>query len=233
MNGQRLEVARVIVEEDLGANSVAGAPGKKVHGDADGLLGLPSDITRQHGHTETLGCPKGKDDPVADEQTGSGCAVCILNSHDDNGTCESWDQIYGHSQKVLLCLLDDIDRAHEREDDNGAKNHGQKLSLKNTESESLDDDVVKSTKSRSRKRGEYLDTHVAVGLGVEKCFLELVRAKLLVLKTSLVGAYALDHQLLVFFRPALCAHRAVGKPPNNEQSPQKGDATVGDENGLP
>lgn len=62
---QRLEVARRVAgEEDLGACGVAGAPREEVHGDADGLLGLPAHVSRQHGHAQTLRGPEGEDDPV-------------------------------------------------------------------------------------------------------------------------------------------------------------------------
>lgn len=109
MDSQGLEVARVVVEEDLGASSVASAPGEEVHGNAYRLLGLTSNISREHGHAETLGCPESKDDPVTDQQTGPSCTVFVLDSHNDNGTDESRDQVNGHGQQVLLGLLDDPD----------------------------------------------------------------------------------------------------------------------------
>lgn len=89
MDGERLQVAGIVVEEDLGAGGVTGAPGEEVQGDADGLLGLATDVSREHTHSETLSGPESEDNPVADEQASSCCVVLVLDSHDDNGTNES------------------------------------------------------------------------------------------------------------------------------------------------
>lgn len=86
MDRQSLAVAgRVAVEEDLRSRSVAAAPREEVHGDADGFLGLPADVARQHRHAETLRGPEGEDDPVADKQAGAGSGVCVFDRHDDYG----------------------------------------------------------------------------------------------------------------------------------------------------
>jgi len=83
------EVARAVpAEEDLGTcvtllvdirgsdtgcqewltNSVARRPDDKVEGDANALLRLAGDVTRQHGQGEGLSRPEGESDVVADEQ---------------------------------------------------------------------------------------------------------------------------------------------------------------------
>jgi hypothetical protein len=89
VDGERLEVARIIVEEDLGTNCVTRAPCDEVHCDADRLFSLPSHITREHTHSETLCSPEGEDDPVADKQTGSGRIIGVLYSHDHDSADES------------------------------------------------------------------------------------------------------------------------------------------------
>lgn len=78
-----------------------------------------------------------------------------------------------------------------------------------------------------------MDAHVAVGLRVEEGFFELVGAELFVLETRLVRADALDHELLVFFGPAFGAHGAVGEAKDDPDSPEEGEGTVCDEDGLP
>lgn len=67
MDGEGFEVARIVVEEDLGSSGVTGTPSEEVKSDADGLFGLPANISSQQAHTETLCSPEGEDDPVADE----------------------------------------------------------------------------------------------------------------------------------------------------------------------
>jgi hypothetical protein len=107
------------------------------------------------------------------------------------------------------------------------------LNLEDIETEILNDDVVEGTESRSGEGSEDLDTHVAVGLGIEESLLELVGTELLVLETGLVRADTLNHELLVFFRPALGAHRAIRKCKNDIESPEERDTAVTDEDGLP
>lgn len=64
---QRLDVARrIAVEEDLRPCGIARAPREEVHRDADGFLGLPAHVARQHGHAQPLRGPEGEDDPVGD-----------------------------------------------------------------------------------------------------------------------------------------------------------------------
>jgi hypothetical protein len=77
---------RIAIEEDLRTRSVTCAPGNEVHSNADGLLGLTTDVPRQHGHAETLSGPKGEDDPVANEQTRFGGVVLVFDGHDDDST---------------------------------------------------------------------------------------------------------------------------------------------------
>lgn len=133
----------------------------------------------------------------------------------------------------MLSSLHQPSRAHERNNDNNTKDHGEKLSLQKGKSETFDDDVVESTETRCGKRGEELNTHVAVNLGVEESLLDLVGTELLVLKTSLVGADTLNHELLVLLGPALGAHGAIGKSENNIYTPDEGDDAVSDEDSLP
>lgn len=107
------------------------------------------------------------------------------------------------------------------------------MNLEDIETEILNDDVVEGTESRSWEGSEDLDTHVAVGLGIEESLLELVGTELLVLETGLVRADTLNHELLVFFRPALGTHRAIRKCKNDIESPEERDTAVTDEDGLP
>jgi hypothetical protein len=70
---ERFQVAGLVaVEEDLGARGIAAAPREEIHGDADGFLRLPTNVSREHRHAETLGRPEGEDDPVAYEEAGAG-----------------------------------------------------------------------------------------------------------------------------------------------------------------
>lgn len=123
MDGKGLEVAGIVVEEDLGARGVSSTPGEEVHGDADRLLGLASDVSGKHTHSETLRGPESEDNPVTDEEAGAGSTVLVLDSHDDNSTNESpsielgqcdlnvcWRNLrnheYSHGEQILFRLLD-------------------------------------------------------------------------------------------------------------------------------
>ena len=149
------------------------------------------------------------------------------------GEVDSRNQEEEHGVQILVVLLCQPCGGHECEDNDGTEDHSKELSLENREFEALNDNVVESPKAGCGQSGADLDQHVAVGLGVTKSLLELVRTENPVLKTSLVGSDTLNHELLVFFRPALGAHRAIRKCKNDIESPEERDTAVTDEDGLP
>ena len=149
------------------------------------------------------------------------------------GEVDSRNQEEEHGVQILVVLLCQPCGGHECEDNDGTEDHSKELSLENREFEALNDDVVESPEAGCGQSGADLDQHVAVGLGVTKSLLELVRTENPVLKTSLVGSDTLNHELLILFREALSAHGRVGEPVEDEQAPEEGDAAVSDENSLP
>jgi hypothetical protein len=210
VDGESLAVAgSIAIKEDLGTSGVTGTPCEEVHGNADRLLRLPSNITCQHGHSQTLCSPESEDNPVTDEKPSSCRVVRVFHCHDDNGADEGWNHKDSHSQQILTRLLAQPRRTHQCEDDNCTKHHGEKLGLEDRELQAVDNNVVESTESRRRQCSAYLDEHVAVGLGIEKSLLELIGAELPVLETCLVGSNAFNHELLVLLREALGAHGRV------------------------
>ena len=63
-------------------------PGDKVCCHHDSLLGLPSDVSRVHTHSESLRGPETKDHVVGHQKTGLGGFVLVDNSHQDSGSDE-------------------------------------------------------------------------------------------------------------------------------------------------
>ena len=93
VNGQSLAITGLVtVEEDLRTGGITGAPSEEVHGDADGLLRLSTDVSGQHGHAETLCSPEREDYPVTDEEAGTSSVVLVLDGHDDDSTNERTTQ---------------------------------------------------------------------------------------------------------------------------------------------
>lgn len=138
-----------------------------------------------------------------------------------------------HDEQVLSGLLDQPGGAQEDDNDIETQDHGEKLRLQHGEIEAADDDVGERTQTAGWQGGEDLNGAVAVHLGIAEGLPHLVGAELLVLHTSLVGTDSFNHQVLVLLAETLGAHRRVGHPEDNEETPQHGDNAVGDEKSLP
>lgn len=102
MNSDGLEIAWVVVEEDLWAGSITSTPREEVERDADGLLGLTSNVSGKHTHAKTLRSPESEDNPVADEQSSTRGVVFILDGHDNNRTDESTVDFLVQQYQVLV-----------------------------------------------------------------------------------------------------------------------------------
>lgn len=86
MDRKRLETAWIVIKEHFGSSRISCAPSHKVHCDADGLLGRPSNISGEQTHTETLRGPESEDDPVTNEEASACCIVLVHDGHDHNRT---------------------------------------------------------------------------------------------------------------------------------------------------
>lgn len=138
-----------------------------------------------------------------------------------------------HHQRILLVLLNQPCGCEENKNDVEAQNHGKQLRLQNGKLETLDDDGKEAAESTGGKCRGDLDDAVAPHLRVPKRLPDLVRAKLLVLDTRLVGPQSLNDQMLVLFTEALGSHRRVRHPDQNEYSPEDREAPVRQEKHLP
>lgn len=156
-----------------------------------------------------------------------------VNGHENGGANEGEDHKGQHDVDRLVRLLRDPCRAEKDDDDVKAKHHGEKLRLKDSKAEAVDDDVCECAEARRREGGGQRHHAVSPDLRIKESLLELIPLKLSVLHAGLVVADALDHFELLLLGKTLGAHRGVWHPEANPNAEDDGDDAVGKEEPLP
>lgn len=68
---------------------------------------------------------------------------------------------------------------------------------------------------------------------IGECVFDVLDTEFAILHAGLVGSDTLNHKFFVGFAETFGAHRGVGHPDYDENSPEKGETGVGDEDRLP